>query len=94
MVLVAAAGIVSAATQLPHGKVVVTGGADDMDDVLNTVEVYDQVNQRWVRGGSVEEHRFLHTATTLQDGRILGAGGETIIDVNQKPSAERGTPTR
>lgn len=55
-----------AATELPNGKVVVTGGFDgDIDNTTNKAEVYDSINQRWVSSGHEHTPRFEHTATTL-----------------------------
>jgi hypothetical protein len=78
-----------AAAALSNGKVVVIGGYDDNADALDTTEAYDQVNQRWVAGGSLREERFSHSATLLQDGRILVAGGETIIATDEKKRGAR-----
>jgi len=66
------------ATLLPDGSVLVAGGSagDDPTDALATAERYDPVSGSWLPAGtmaSTREHG--HSATLLDDGRVLVAGG-------------------
>jgi N-acetylneuraminic acid mutarotase len=65
------------ATLLQDGKVLVAGGWDsDTDQAsLSSVELYDPIVGTWSSAPSLNESRILHTATRLQDGRVLVAGG-------------------
>ncbi len=67
------------ANRLPDGRVVVIGGITDTSNAtrLNTAEVYDPVTNSWTlyTNGS-DSFRNQHTATLLQDGRILVVGGD------------------
>jgi hypothetical protein len=65
------------ATLLPDGKVLVVGGVvGPLDDVttLSSAELYDPVSGIWSPTGSLNNARFLHTAT-LVNGKVLVAGG-------------------
>jgi hypothetical protein len=64
------------------GKVLAIGGAYTGSPVfggiqvaLNTVELYDPSTQQFTLFGTMTEPRQNHTATMLNDGRILIAGG-------------------
>jgi N-acetylneuraminic acid mutarotase len=68
-----------AATLLPSGQVLVTGGSSEDKDglTLGSVEVYEPATNTWwsptdlqMQAGHVE-----HTATVLPDGRLLVVGG-------------------
>ena len=65
------------ATRLRDGRVLVVGGADQNDgiDNLATAELYDPVGGKFTLTGSLAQGRALHTATLLDDGRVLIAGG-------------------
>jgi hypothetical protein len=58
----------SATASLKNGKVLVAGGATE-------VEIYDSAAGRFFRAGSVGEPRFFAAATLLDDGRVLITGG-------------------
>lgn len=59
------------ATRLGNGTVLVTGGQG-----LSTAEVYDPVATTFTpTNGPMSQARFEHSATLLQDGRVLIAGG-------------------
>jgi len=67
------------ATLLPDGRVVVIGGISDVNNAtrLNSAEIYDPVANTWsLAQGQSNAFRNQHTATLLQDGRILVIGGD------------------
>jgi len=80
------------ATELPSGEVVVTGGeaAYGAPPVDKTVEVYSPKTGTWASVGSMVAGHFFHTATRLQDGRILVVGG-LHHDFNKQRADELGT---
>ncbi|MFH0902970.1 MAG: kelch repeat-containing protein, partial [Pseudomonadota bacterium] len=76
-----------AAALLPDGKVLVSGGHEDDGSYLSSVELfYPDTNtwkteqylpaaRSWKSVGSMSESRSSHTATLLQNGKVLIAGG-------------------
>lgn len=73
------------ATLLPNGKVLVVGGADNLDG-KSSAELYDPITGRWSVTGSLATPRHTHTATLLPNGKVLVAGGADKFD--SKSSAE------
>jgi hypothetical protein len=70
------------ATLLANGKVLVAGGGILTDGEIgvdysptNTAELYDPATGEWGSTGKLNETRFIHNATLLQDGKVLVAGG-------------------
>jgi N-acetylneuraminic acid mutarotase len=74
------------ATLLPDGRVLVAGGhnIDEpdvlvvgalVDQALNSVEIFDPVSETWQSVPSLNASRYGHTATRLNDGRVLVTGG-------------------
>jgi hypothetical protein len=70
------------ATLLPNGKVLVAGGVNNnlgsgriIYTTMNSAELYDPVTGAWNYTGNLMQRRELHTATLLQNGQVLVAGG-------------------
>lgn len=67
------------ATLLPNGKVLVVGGyvmtGVNITSFVSTAELYDPVTGTWAATGINGSTHYLHTATSLKDGRVLVAGG-------------------
>lgn len=74
------------ATLLQDGRVLVCGGTDEghpdpgnpgeyIGNILNTAEVFDPATGTWAAVGNMNSHRVAHTATLLNDGRVLVTGG-------------------
>jgi len=69
------------ATPLPDGRILVTGGYESDGqhwDVLSSTELYDPETGKFSPTGSMGESRMEQTATLLNDGRVLIAGGSGI----------------
>ena len=69
-----------AAALLNENAVIVTGGVtgEQGDLSIASAEVFDSRAATWTTVGSMGTPRTGHTATALEDGRILVAGGETV----------------
>src|SRR5205085_3686900 len=66
------------ATLLQNGKVLVAGGdfnPDEVSCVFNSAELYDPIAGTWSLTGNLNIGRATHTATLLQNGKVLLAGG-------------------
>jgi uncharacterized delta-60 repeat protein len=65
------------ASPLQDGRVLVVGGwSDDFLQLsMSAAELYDPVAGTWSNAARLYQARSFHTATTLQDGKILVAGG-------------------
>ena len=65
------------ATLLLNGKVLVAGGriGPDMVGATTSAELYDPGTGTWSATGSMQGARDSHTATLLQNGTVLVAGG-------------------
>ena len=65
-----------ALTPLPGGALA-TGG-QGLGTQLSTAEIYDVSSQAWTAIDDMAQARRSHTATRLDDGRVLVAGGEAL----------------
>jgi hypothetical protein len=63
------------ATLLPNGDVLITGGGVAENESLASAEIFDARNLTLHPTGSMHHARIVHTATLLNDGRVLIAGG-------------------
>lgn len=69
------------ATLLNTGKVLITGGATDTTEAATaTAELYDPATDTFTAtGGPMTAARVEHSATLLQSGKVLIAGGDVIF---------------
>ena len=71
------------ASLLKNGKVLIAGGVEawldggDMD-YLTSAELYDSTTGLWITTGSMAIDRAGHTATLLNNGKVLVAGGADL----------------
>jgi hypothetical protein len=70
-----AARIYHAATLLPNGEVLVTGGENYTVGYLASAELYNPATGKWSFTGSMSVPRVSHSAVLLQNGQVLVAGG-------------------
>jgi len=78
-----------AATLLSNGEVLITGGIgviNSVNEVLSSAELYDPISGTFTFTGSMTMVRINHTATVLQNGMVLIAGG--VVSANGTITAE------
>jgi hypothetical protein len=65
---------------LSDGRLLAVGGFDvpGTGKLLSSAELYDPPTGTWLSAGAMAAARFDFTATLLQDGRVLIAGGSAI----------------
>jgi len=73
------------ATLLPDGRILIAGGEQQPDilvpgKTLSSTELYDPGTGKFTLNGSMLDRREGQTATLLEDGRVLIAGGSFIGD--------------
>ena len=70
------------ATLLANGKVLVTGGAQigpGSNIPLSSAEIYDPATGNWTSTGTMSAGRYVHTGTLLANGKVMVAGGYTLV---------------
>lgn len=89
-----------AAAVLPDGRVLVAGGLytdGTMESyrVLNSSELWDPRSGTWSPTGQLERARYVPSAVTLSDGRVLVVGGAASLEAFpvQRATAEIYDPT-
>jgi hypothetical protein len=82
------------ATALNNGKVLLAGGFDDQNNVLDTGELYDPVAHKFsLVTNTMSDRRAFHSATLLLSGKVLLAGGATNLTGDTTNSADIYDPT-
>ena len=54
------------------------GGVTNVGDPISSVEIYDPASGTWSTTSPLPEERGLHSATLLQNGMVLVAGGFSL----------------
>lgn len=83
------------ASLMPDGRVLITGGFSsfDLTDILafltgihNTTEIFDPASSTFSSGPGLLEPRALHSSTAMQNGKLLIAGGLSLIPIINIPT--------
>ena len=83
------ARVFAAAVVLPDGTVLVTGGWNGITPlgIMTSTEIYQPATNTWTPGPDMNQRRELHTATLLQNGQVLVAGGDPNVATAELYSA-------
>jgi hypothetical protein len=77
------------ATALNNSKILVVGGLDSQNNVLDTAELYDPAAHKFIAvANTMSDRRTFHTATLLLTGKVLVAGGATNLSGDTTSSAD------
>ena len=80
------------ATRLSDGSVLVTGGRTGLNsfpiEILATAQIYHPDSNSWTEASPMHVPRSTHSATRLQDGRVLVVGGTTLAPGSPLPAAQ------
>ncbi len=74
-----AARALATGTVMTDGRVLVVGGVDATGVPLNSVEIYDPKQDKFILAASMSTKRAGHGATLLPDGRVMVAGGAAFF---------------
>ncbi len=77
-------------TLLNNGQVLITGGLERNDVILNSAELFDYIRAAFTVTGPMQVKRAAHTATLLPNGKVLIIGGSGPASLT---SAELYDPT-
>ncbi len=84
-------------TLLSDNTVLITGGDNGggllVATALISAELYDPTTNKFTSPGDMFSPRTWHTATKLQDGKVLIAGGSPAVDSAIDPTTGTGTGT-
>jgi Kelch motif len=69
-----------AATLLPNGAVLATGGSVEPACCSTAAEIYDPRNGTWTATGNLNVGRRYHTSILLRKGKVLIVAGEMFPD--------------
>jgi hypothetical protein len=77
------------ATLLSNGKVLIAGGSATVGvgSAFATAEIFDPATETFAATGSMGTTRTFHTATLLNDGTVLVAGGDPNDILNLGPTS-------
>lgn len=67
-------------TLLSDGRVLVTGGTDENNRLVDLAEIYDPQTNAFTYAGTMQNARAGHTTVTLANGNVLIAGGYSHLD--------------
>jgi N-acetylneuraminic acid mutarotase len=73
------------AVLLPSGEIIVAGGSKNgvaPSDLLASTMSYEITSGLWSAVGAMTAGRYLHTATLLDDGRVLAVGGQNLASAD------------
>jgi hypothetical protein len=77
------------ATALNNSKILLVGGLDSQNNVLDTAELYDPAARKFIAvANTMSDRRTFHTATLLLTGKVLVAGGATNLSGDTTSSAD------
>ena len=87
-------GFTATALGKSGGKILITGGQDNLGNVLDSAELYDPTTRKFTAvGNTMSDRRIFHTATLLLSGKVLVAGGATDLSGDTTNSADIYDPT-